>query len=116
MYNVLRSFGTAQVLEFDGTVVSFVQNALPVTGVLPELKVIRVAVSRHDCKRTLRLLAIALGRRVKGWNPLTIIEPLLAGGGDELNQNLRVELEESCKAENIQGFLSGWFPSFGPTS
>ena len=58
---LLRSFGTAQVLKFDGTAASFVQNALPVTGVLPELKVIRIAVSRHDCKRTLRLLAIALG-------------------------------------------------------
>ena len=116
MYDVLRSFGTAQALEFDGTVASFVQNTLPVTGVLPELKVIRVAVSRHDCKRTLRLLAIALGRRVMGGNPLTTIEPLLAEGEDELNQNLHVELEESNKAKNIQGFLSRRFLSFGPTS
>ena len=45
-----------------------------------------------------------------------MIELLLAGGGDKLNQNLHVELEESCKAENIQGFLSRWFLSFSPTS
>ena len=116
LYDVLRSFGTVQALEFDGTDAELVQNALSMTGVFPELKVIRVAVSRHDCKRTLRLLALASGRRVMGGNPLTTIEPLLAEGEDELNRDLRVEWEESCKAENIQGFLSGWFPSFDPIS
>ena len=52
LYDVLRSFSTVQALEFGGTVADLVQNALSVTGVFPELKVILVVVSRHDCKRT----------------------------------------------------------------
>ena len=39
-------------------------------------------------------------------NPLNAIEPLLVEGEDGLDQSLRVEWEESCKAENIQRFLS----------
>ena len=106
-HRLFRPFNTVQVLEFDGTIADCIRNSLSVPGVFPGLKVIRVAVSRHNCKRTLRLLAVASKRRMVEGNPLTTIEPLSAEGEDELDQSLRVEWEESYKAEGIHNFLSG---------
>lgn len=106
-YDLFRSFDTVQVLEFEGVIADFVQNALSTTGVFPGLRVIRVAVSRHDCVRVLRSLAIASKRRMMEGNPLTTIEPLLVEGEDGLDENLRVEWEESYKAEDVHNSLSG---------
>ena len=102
----LQSLDAVQVLEFYGPTVDFVQNALSLTGVFPNLKTIRAAVSRDDCKRTLQILAIASKRRMEEGNPLATIQPLLAGGGDGLDESLRAEWEECYKAEGIQSFLS----------
>ena len=101
-----RSLDAVQVLEFNGTIADLVQNVLSVTGVFPGLKVIRVAVSPDVCKRTFRHLATATERRMEEGNPLTTIEPLLAEGEGGLDQNLRVEWEESYKAEGLENFLS----------
>ena len=104
----LQSFDAVQALEFDGTIAGCIQDG---PGSVPEIfpgpKVIRVAVSRYDCKRTLRLLAVAPKWRMVEGNPLTTIEPLSAEGEDELDQSLRVEWEESYKGEGIHNFLSG---------
>lgn len=106
LYNLFRSFDAVEVLEFDGTVADRFQIALTITGVFPGLRIIRVAVSRHGCERTLRPLTIASKRRMMEGNPFTTIEPLLAEGEDGLDQSLRVEWEECWKAEDIQNFLS----------
>ena len=105
-YDLFRSFDAVQVLEFEGVIADFVQNALSTTGVFPGLRVIRVAVSRHDCVRVLRSLAIASKRRMMEGNPLTTIEPLLVEE-DGLDESLRVEWEESYKAEDVHNSLSG---------
>ena len=91
------SLDAVQALEFNGTIADFVQDVLSETELFLELRVIRVAVSRGDCKRTLRLLAIASKRRMEEGNPLTTIEPLLVEGKDRLDQSLRVEWEEGYK-------------------
>ena len=106
LYNLFRSFDAVELLEFDGTVADRFQIALTITGVFPGLRIIRVAVSRHGCERTLRPLAIASKRRMMEGNPFTTIEPLLAEGEDGLDQSLRVEWEECWKAEDIHNFLS----------
>ena len=106
LLDFFRSLDTVQVLEFCGTIVDYVQNALSVAGNFPELKVIRVAVIQEDCRRTLQLLAAVSRRRMEEGNPLTTIEPLLAEGEGGLCQSLRVEWEEGYRAENIQCFLS----------
>ena len=106
LLDFFRSLNAVQVLEFCGTIVDYVQDALSAAGIFPGLKVIRVAVSGEDCRRTLHLLATASRRRMEEGNPLTAIEPLLAEGEDGLDQSLHVEWEESYKAENIQCFLS----------
>ena len=107
LYDLFRSFDAIQVLEFDGAIADFVQNVLSVTGVFPGLKVIRVAVTRHECKRALQPLTIASKRRMVEGNPLTAIEPLSEDGGDGLDESLRVEWEECYNSEGMPDLLSG---------
>ena len=107
LYDLFRSFDAIQVLEFDGAIVDFVQNVLSITGVFPGLKVIRVAVTRHECKRTLQPLTIASKRQMVEGNPLTAIELLSEDGGDGLDESLRVEWEECCNSEGMLNLLSG---------
>ena len=106
VYDFFRSLDAVQALEFDGTVADSVQNVLSVPGVFPGLRVIRVAVSWGDCRRTLQLLAIASKRRMEEGNPLATIEPLLAEGEDGLDPNLRVEWRGSYEAEDMENLLS----------
>ena len=103
-YEFLQSLDAVQVLEFDETLASYVQNTLSITGIFPRLKVIRVVLCLLDCEEALRLLAIALKRRMMEGNPLTTVEPLL--GDDELGRGRRVEWDKFYKAEGIQYFLS----------
>ena len=60
----LRSLDAVQALEFDGTMVDYVQEVLSVTGVFPGLKVMRVAVSRVDCEGAFKHLAVVSFLRV----------------------------------------------------
>ena len=62
LHELFRSLDTVQVLEFHGTVAEYVQDALSAPGVFPGLKIIRVAVSRDDCREALQSLAIASRR------------------------------------------------------
>ena len=90
---IFRTFDAVRVLEFDEGVVSVenvLTNVLSITGVFPVLKVIRVAVSRGNCKGALQLLAVALMLRMEEGKPLTAIEPLIADGEDWLGRELRV--------------------------
>ena len=101
-----RSLDAIQVLEFPGSVAGYIHVALSEAGILPGLRVIRVAVGLDDCERSLRVLAHILRRRLGQGNPLMVIEPLLAEGEDELEQSLRVEWEEGYRLQNIQDLLS----------
>jgi len=103
---LFTSFNTVQVLEFDGTTADHVYlSVLSLAGIFPGLKVIRVAVSRDDCKRTLRLLAAISRLRMEDGNPLTTVERLVLGGEDGLDQRLRAKWKKHYKAEGIQNFL-----------
>lgn len=109
LYEFFRSLDTVQVLEFDGAIASVenvLSNVLPINGVFPGLKVIRVGISLDDCKGALQLLATALRLRMEKGNPLTTVEPLLPEGEDGLGQELRVKWEKYYEAEGIQNFLS----------
>ena len=109
LYEFFLSLDMVQVLEFDGAIPSVenvLSNVLPITGVFPGLKVIRIAINRDDCKEALRLLAAALRLRMEEGNPLTTVEPLLAEDEDGPGQDLRVEWEKYFEAEGIQNFLS----------
>jgi len=109
LYNFFRSLDTVQVLEFDGVIDSVenvLSNVLPITGVFPGLRVIRVAINLDDCKGALQLLAAALKLRMEEENPLTAVEPFSAEGEDELSQELCAEWEKHYEAEGIQNFLS----------
>ena len=109
LHELFRSFDAVRVLEFDGTapsVDSVLSNVLSITGVFPGLKVIRVTVSRGDCKGALQLLAVALMLRMEEGKPLTAIEPLIAEGEGWLGRELRMEWAEHYEAEGIQNFLS----------
>ena len=106
LYDFFRTLDAVRVLEFDGavaTVQNVLSNLLPVTGVFPGLKVIRVAIRGDDCKRSFPLLATALRLRLEEGNPLTAIEPIFVEGEDRLG---RVEWENHYEAEGIRNFLS----------
>ena len=88
LYDFFRSLDTVQVLEFDGAIASVenvLSNVLPIAGVFPGLKVIRVAINLDDCKGALQLFAAALKLRMEEGNPLTTVEPFSAEGEDELS-------------------------------
>ena len=106
LYEIFRSLDTVQVLEFDGSITDCVQDVLSVAGIFPALKIIRAAVSRHDCKETLRILAAVSKLRVEQGNPLTAVERISPEGGDESDQRLRAKWGKRYKAEGIQNFLS----------
>ena len=74
LYKFFRSFDAVQVLELDGTAANCVQNVLSIIGIFPGLKVIRVTVGWHGCKRTLQLLPVASRQRRMEGNPLTYCE------------------------------------------
>ena len=80
LYKFFRSFDAVQVLELNGTAANCVQNILSVTGIFPGLKVIRVTVSRHGCKRTLQLLPVASRQQRMEGNPLTYCEGITFSG------------------------------------
>ena len=106
LQNLLQSFETVQVLEFDGMSADCVHHVLSVVGAFPRLKVIRVTVTRRNCKKTLQLLAIVSKQRMEEGNPLTTVERLALEGGDESEPRLRAKWMKRCKAEGIQNFLS----------
>ena len=106
LYEFFQTLNAVQVLEFDGAVFSVmnvVSKILSETGVFPELKIIRVAVSRDDTKEVLRLLAAALRLRMTDGFPLATMEPLFAEVEDGLG---RVEWERYYEREGIQDLLS----------
>jgi len=96
LFQFFRSLATVQVLEFDGTITDDVQGVLSVTDVSPRLKVIRVAISRDDCKRSLQLLAAVSKLRMEEGDPLTTIERHVLESEDGLEMS----------HEGIQNFLS----------
>ena len=106
LYEFFRSLDKVQVLELDGKILDWFQNFLSTPGVFPGLKVIRVSVSRQNCKMALQLLAIASGLRMEEGNPLTTIEQIVAAGEDGLDQRLHAKWRKYYKAEGIQNFLS----------
>jgi len=109
LYDFFRSLGAVRVLEFDGAIASVanvLSNVLPICGVFPGLKVIRIAINLDNCKGALRLLAAALRLRMEEGNPLTTVEPLLEEGEDGLDQELGAEWKKHYEAEGIHNFLS----------
>ena len=107
LFSLFKSLDTVQVLEFDGTIAHHVQlSILCLARVFPGLQVIRVAVGRDGCKRTLQLLATISKLRMERGNPLATVEQLVLEGDDELNQRLRAKWKKLYKAEGIQNFLS----------
>jgi len=106
LYDLLQSFNAVQVLEFAGAAASVrnvLSNILSKAVFFPGLKIIRVAISRGDCRGSLPLLALALKLRMKGGNPLATVEPLFTEGEGGLG---RVEWEKYYKAEGMQNLLS----------
>ena len=81
LHQLLISLGAVRVLEFNKTCLEggFLSD-LSVTGILPRLKVIRVAISRN-CTMTLQLLAAVAKLRMEEGNPLATVEPLPAEDG-----------------------------------
>lgn len=106
LYELLRSLDTVQVLEFDALITDCVKNVLSVVGIFPRLKVIRVAASLLNCKKTLRLLATVSKLRMEEGNPLTTVERLVGEGEDGLDQRLRTKWKKRYRAEGMQDFLS----------
>jgi hypothetical protein len=103
---LLRSLDAVQVLEFDGSIADFVQNALSTTGVFPGLKILRVTVRRDYCETALQLLAVTSRLRVVGGRPLSSIEPVIAESDGGLDQRLFAMWERCYNAEGIQNLLS----------
>ena len=109
LYQNFRSLDAVQVLEFDGAIASVknvLSNVLSIPRVFPGLKVIRVAISRGDCKEALQLLSAASRLRMAEGNPFSTIEPLLAEGEGGFGQELCAEWEKHYEADGIQNFLS----------
>ena len=106
LQNLLQSFETVQVLEFDGMGADCVHHVLAVVGTFPRLKIIRVAVTRRNYKKTLQLLAAVSKQRKEQGNPFTTIERLTPEGEDESEPRLRAKWMKRYIAEGIQGFLS----------
>ena len=115
LHKLFRSFGAVRTLEFDGALASVknvLYNILPIAGVFPELKVIRVAFGWDDCEEVLQFIAAIAKLRMEEGNPLVTIEPFVAEdsvgtvGGGGLGQELRAEWEKYYEAEGVQNFLS----------
>ena len=75
LHKFFETLDTVQVLEFDGAIAvkNDPFNVLPILGIFPGLKVIRVAVHLDDCKGALQLLATTLKLRMEEGNPLTTV-------------------------------------------
>ena len=102
----ISTLDTVRELELDGANVSCIWDILSVPAMLPRLKVVRVAVTRANWKKTLRFLGRVSKMCMAKGNPLETIEPCVAERGGLLDQGHRTEWEEFFEKEGISNFLS----------